>query len=267
MGTVTAGLHVPTDGERMGMAATVLLCGDLSQSSSCGCPEWGGLRFPCPHTAVLTSSSAMMRSSSSSSLMAEAMMGGVDAGLTTSDTVRLSFTCGFWVSSSSDSAFCGAASGEGLHPWGDLHGVTTRCPAPPPTFIKPGSFLLVTTTSPLRVVVSPWDEGKLRRGGGGGGDLEGFSVRYRGTVSSSGHRAELAPSPAPALTPAPHAPPAGSQAAPPYLSLCGHWGPPSPWISVHAEAWMVYAPAWMRRCCCPWSACAWQQTPGQGWPS
>lgn len=60
--------------------------------------------------------------------------------------------------------------------------------APLPTFIKPGSFLLVTMTSPLRVVVSPWDEGKLRRGGGGGGDLEGFSVRYRGTVSSSGHK-------------------------------------------------------------------------------
>lgn len=32
----------------------------------------------------------------------------------------------------------------------------------------------------------PGEDGKLRRGGGGGGDLEGFSVRYRGTVSSSG---------------------------------------------------------------------------------
>lgn len=61
---------------------------------------------------ALTSSSAMMRSSSSSSLMAEAMMGGVDAGLTTSDTVRLSFTCGFWVSSSSDSAFCELGAGR-----------------------------------------------------------------------------------------------------------------------------------------------------------
>lgn len=60
--------------------------------------------------------------------------------------------------------------------------------APLSTFMNPGSFLLVTMTSPLRVVVSPWDEGKLRRGGGGGGDLEGFSVRYRGTVSSSGHK-------------------------------------------------------------------------------
>lgn len=60
---------------------------------------------------ALTSSSAMMRSSSSSSLMAEAMMGGVDAGLTTSDTVRLSFTCGFCVSSSSDSAFCKRGAG------------------------------------------------------------------------------------------------------------------------------------------------------------
>lgn len=38
--------------------------------------------------------------------------------------------------------------------------------------------------SPLREV-KPGEEGKLRRGGGGGGDLEGFSVRYRGTVSSS----------------------------------------------------------------------------------
>lgn len=66
-------------------------------------------RAPAAPPATLTSSSAMMRSSSSSSLMAEAMMGGVDAGLTTSDTVRLSFTCGFWVSSSSDSAFCGGA--------------------------------------------------------------------------------------------------------------------------------------------------------------
>lgn len=51
--------------------------------------------------------------------------------------------------------------------------------------MKAESFLLVTTTSPVRVVVSPWEDGKLRRGGGGGGDLEGFSVRYRGTVSSS----------------------------------------------------------------------------------
>lgn len=38
--------------------------------------------------------------------------------------------------------------------------------------------------SPLRVV-SPGEEGKLRRGGGGGGDFEGFSVRYLATVSSS----------------------------------------------------------------------------------
>lgn len=47
------------------------------------------------------------------------------------------------------------------------------------------SFLLVTITSPVRVVVIPCEDGKLRRGGGGGGDLEGFSVRYLGTVSSS----------------------------------------------------------------------------------
>lgn len=38
--------------------------------------------------------------------------------------------------------------------------------------------------SPLREV-RPGEDGKLRLGGGGGGDLEGFSVRYRGTVSSS----------------------------------------------------------------------------------
>ena len=55
-----------------------------------------------------TSSSAMMRSSSSSSLMAEAMIGGVEAGRATSDTVRRSFTWGFCTSSSSDSAFCKA---------------------------------------------------------------------------------------------------------------------------------------------------------------
>lgn len=43
--------------------------------------------------------------------------------------------------------------------------------------------------SPLREV-NPGEDGKLRRGGGGGGDLEGFSVRYRGTVSSSVGREE-----------------------------------------------------------------------------
>lgn len=41
--------------------------------------------------------------------------------------------------------------------------------------------------SPLRLVI-PGEDGKLRLGGGGGGDLEGFSVRYRGTVSSSGKK-------------------------------------------------------------------------------
>lgn len=41
--------------------------------------------------------------------------------------------------------------------------------------------------SPLRLVI-PGEDGKLRLGGGGGGDLEGFSVRYRGTVSSSGQK-------------------------------------------------------------------------------
>lgn len=68
-------------------------------------------------------------------------------------------------------------------------------PEPPPiescTLMKTESFLLVTTTSPVRVVVRPWEEGKLRRGGGGGGDLEGFSVRYRGTVSSSASSGDL----------------------------------------------------------------------------
>lgn len=39
-------------------------------------------------------------------------------------------------------------------------------------------------TSPLLLVVSPRPDGKLRRGGGGGGDLDVFSVRYRGTVNS-----------------------------------------------------------------------------------
>lgn len=70
--------------------------------------------------------------------------------------------------------------------------------------MKAESFLLVTTTSPVRVVVRPWEEGKLRRGGGGGGDLEGFSVRYRGTVSSSAGSQGAGVSPgvcAPHLTP------------------------------------------------------------------
>lgn len=40
------------------------------------------------------------------------------------------------------------------------------------------------TTSPLLLVVSLCPDGKLRRGGGGGGDLDGFSVRYRGMVNS-----------------------------------------------------------------------------------
>lgn len=44
--------------------------------------------------------------------------------------------------------------------------------------------LLTMTTSPLLLVVSLCPDGKLRRGGGGGGDLESFSVRYRGTVNS-----------------------------------------------------------------------------------
>lgn len=46
-------------------------------------------------------------------------------------------------------------------------------------------FLDVTMTSPVRFVVRPWAEGKLRRGGGGGGDLEGFSVRYLATLRST----------------------------------------------------------------------------------
>lgn len=44
--------------------------------------------------------------------------------------------------------------------------------------------------SPLRVI-RPGEDGKLRLGGGGGGDLEGFSVRYLGTVSSSGKGANV----------------------------------------------------------------------------
>ena len=46
-------------------------------------------------------------------------------------------------------------------------------------------LLVVTITSPVRFVVIPWADGKLRRGGGGGGDFEGFSVRYLVTVSSA----------------------------------------------------------------------------------
>lgn len=48
-------------------------------------------------------------------------------------------------------------------------------------------FLVVTMTSPVRLVVRPCADGKLRRGGGGGGDLEGFSVRYLATLSSAVH--------------------------------------------------------------------------------
>ncbi|XP_027945568.1 uncharacterized protein LOC114198379 [Eumetopias jubatus] len=53
---------------------------------------------------------------------ADAMMGGVEAGRATSDTVRRSFTWGFCTSSSSDSAFCEAQAP-----------VKTRlCPPPAP---------------------------------------------------------------------------------------------------------------------------------------
>lgn len=43
-------------------------------------------------------------------------------------------------------------------------------------------------TSPVRLVVRPCADGKLRRGGGGGGDLEGFSVRYLATLRSTANR-------------------------------------------------------------------------------
>lgn len=43
-------------------------------------------------------------------------------------------------------------------------------------------------TSPVRLVVRPCADGKLRRGGGGGGDLEGFSVRYLATLRSTEDR-------------------------------------------------------------------------------
>lgn len=49
---------------------------------------------------------------------------------------------------------------------------------------------MVTTTSPVRLVVMPWADGKLRRGGGGGGDLEGFSVRYRAGLRSTLNRTQ-----------------------------------------------------------------------------
>lgn len=50
-------------------------------------------------------------------------------------------------------------------------------------------LLVEAITSPLRVV-RPGEVGKLLRGGGGGGDLDGFSVRYLATVSSSDPRLE-----------------------------------------------------------------------------
>lgn len=53
-----------------------------------------------------------------------------------------------------------------------------------PTF----RLLVVTMTSPVRLVVRPCADGKLRRGGGGGGDLEGFSVRYLATLRSTENR-------------------------------------------------------------------------------
>lgn len=53
-----------------------------------------------------------------------------------------------------------------------------------PTF----RLLVVTMTSPVRLVVRPCADGKLRRGGGGGGDLEGFSVRYFATLRSTENR-------------------------------------------------------------------------------
>lgn len=75
----------------------------------------------------------------------------------------------------------------------DKAGLLQVCgPAQLHTFMKLESFLLVTITSPVRVVVRPWEDGKLRRGGGGGGDLEGFSVRYLGTVNSSREMTKLA---------------------------------------------------------------------------
>lgn len=49
--------------------------------------------------------------------------------------------------------------------------------------------LVEVMISPLRVV-RPGEVGKLLRGGGGGGDLDGFSVRYLATVSSSDPRLE-----------------------------------------------------------------------------
>lgn len=57
-------------------------------------------------------------------------------------------------------------------------------PARAPTF----RLLVVTMTSPVRLVVRPCADGKLRRGGGGGGDLEGFSVRYLATLRSTENR-------------------------------------------------------------------------------
>lgn len=86
-------------------------------------PACSGVAEPRP-----TSSSAMIRSSSSSSLMAEAMMGGVEAGRATSDTARRSFTWGFCTSSSSDSAFCKGQACHTQHPHPSLVPRQLRCP-------------------------------------------------------------------------------------------------------------------------------------------
>lgn len=133
-----------------------------------------------PLTDRRTSSSAMIFSSSSSSWTADAAItGGVEAGRGLSDGVRRSFTSVFG-SSPSSSILKRRRRVIRLH-----HQNQSDSSACEPTF----RLLVVTMTSPVRVVVRPCADGKLRRGGGGGGDLEGFSVRYLATLRSTENRA------------------------------------------------------------------------------
>lgn len=130
----------------------------------------------------------MIFSSSSSSWMADAAItGGVEAGRGASDGVRRSFTRVFG-SSASSSILKRRGDGGRCHqitsPWILKINNQSDSPARAPTF----RLLVVTMTSPVRLVVRPCADGKLRRGGGGGGDLEGFSVRYLATLRSTENR-------------------------------------------------------------------------------
>lgn len=113
-----------------------------------------------------------------------AITGGVEAGRGASDGVRRSFTRVFGSSPSSsifEETEWGCGGGGGQKPTDQ-----SDSPARAPTF----RLLVVMMTSPVRLVVRPCADGKLRRGGGGGGDLEGFSVRYLATLRSTENREE-----------------------------------------------------------------------------